>query len=314
LPISHFVQEKYVPLATTEGGLIASINRDAKVAGHISVQVRDRGMTRAPIISCNDINEAFMLVDYVNCNFETLAEKFNSTTRYGKLLKIEPHLHGNDVFLRCQATTGDAMGMNMVTKGCQEVILHLLEQFPDARFLAMSGNVCSDKKANVINMINGRGKLAVAECFISNETLNRLLKVDAKSLIEVHTKKNLYGSALAATIGGQNCHVANIVGAIYAATGQDLAQIGTSSTAFLGITEIEEGVKMTLTMPCIEIATVGGGTAISCQKGGLKMADVESSMDLAAVVCATALCGEISLLTAITNHQLLSNHMKLNRK
>ncbi|KAK2987527.1 hypothetical protein RJ640_030196 [Escallonia rubra] len=126
--------------------------------------------------------------------------------------------------LPIRSHTGDAMGMNMVSKGVQNVLDFLQADFPDMDVIGISGNYCSDKKPAAVNWIEGRGKSVVCEAIIKEEVVKKVLKTDVASLVELNMLKNLTGSAMAGALGGFNTHASNIVSAVFLATGQDPAQ------------------------------------------------------------------------------------------
>ncbi|XP_011860257.1 PREDICTED: 3-hydroxy-3-methylglutaryl-coenzyme A reductase-like [Vollenhovia emeryi] len=156
-------------------------------------------------------------------------------------------------------TTGDAMGMNMLSKGTERSLQTLQTHFPDMEIISLSGNLCTDKKPAAINWIEGRGKSVVCEAIVPADVVSRVLKTSVHELVNLNYKKNLTGSALAGTIGGFNAHAANIVTAIFIATGQDPAQNVTSSNC---LTLMEpwgvdgNDLRITCTMPNIEVGAV----------------------------------------------------------
>ena len=285
-------------------------------------------MTRAPVLRFSSAGAAAQAKAWVDepQNFEELKAAFESTTRFGKLQRIEVSLAGRQLYLRFVCSTGDAMGMNMVSKGCLQALELLKQRLPDAAFdvMAISGNVCIDKKPSGINWINGRGRSVVAEVTLTKQVVEDVLKCTVNSLVELNVAKNLVGSAIAASVGGNNAHASNIVTALFIATGQDPAQNVESSTCMTLFEPINEGqdVHVSVTMPSIEVGTVGGGTGLPAQWACLEMLGVagaseeapgENASELARVVAATVLAGEISLMSALASNHLVSAHMKLNR-
>merc|ERR1719498_2261113 len=157
-------------------------------------------------------------------NYKILEAAFNSTTSFGRLESVTATISGRNVYLRFCCMAGDAMGMNMVSKGCPKAIDVLQAEFPDLVLVAISGNMCTDKKPSAINWILGRGKSIVVEAVIPEHVVKSVLKTTVHDIIETNKQKNHIGSAMAGSIGGFNAHASNIVTAVYLATGQDPAQ------------------------------------------------------------------------------------------
>lgn len=321
--------EYYVPMATTEGCLVASTNRGCKAihasGGATSVLLKD-GMTRAPVVRFASAKRAADLKFFLEepMNFEMLASVFNSSSRFGRLQSIKCAVAGKNLYMRFTCGTGDAMGMNMVSKGVQNILDFLHSNFPDMDVIGISGNYCSDKKPAAVNWIEGRGKSVVCEAIINEEVVKKVLKTDVASLVELNTLKNLTGSAMAGALGGFNAHASNIVSAIYIATGQDPAQNVESSHCITMMEAVNDGkdLHISVTMPCIEVGTVGGGTQLASQSAclnllGVKGANRESPGSnarlLATIVAASVLAGELSLMSALAAGQLVKSHMKYNR-
>lgn len=317
-----------IPLATTEGALIASANRGCRAitesGGATSVVTAD-GMSRAPVLLMPSLAEAGRLRAWVDEpeNHARLEAAFNSTTRFGKLRSAKVSLAGRNAYLRFQCFTGDAMGMNMITKGVNEALQVVAAEFPGMQIKGLSGNMCTDKKPSAINWVNGRGKSVVVETIIKRDVLNRVLKTDVEPMIALNTSKNLIGSAMAGSVGGFNAHASNLVTAVYLATGQDAAQNVESSNCITLMERSGEDLLMSVTMPSVEVGTVGGGTTLPAQAACLELLGVrgaatenpgENAANLARVVAASVLAGELSLMAALTSNDLLSSHLELNRK
>lgn len=322
-------REYMVPMATTEGCLVASTNRGCKAiyasGGATSVLLRD-AMTRAPVVRFPTAKRTadlkFFLEDPLN--FDTLSIVFNRSSRFARLEGIQCAMAGKNVYMRFSCTTGDAMGMNMVSKGVQNVLEYIRNDFPDMDVIGISGNFCSDKKAAAVNWIEGRGKSVVCEAVIKEEVVRKVLKTSVGALVELNMLKNLAGSAVAGALGGFNAHASNIVSAIYIATGQDPAQNVESSHCITMMEPLHGSgdLHISVTMPSIEVGTVGGGTELASQsaclnllgaKGGSKDSPGSNSRLLAAVVAASVLAGELSLMSALAAGQLVNSHMKYNR-
>jgi len=327
-PLTLNDRSVYFPMATTEGCLVASTNRGCKAisqgSGAVSTIVRD-GITRAPCLKMRSAREAAELKIWCEMpeNFARLKEAFESTTGFGKLQSASTMVAGRNAYVRLCCFSGDAMGMNMVSKGTLAVVDLLRDMFPTLELVALSGNVCTDKKPSAINWIEGRGKSVIVEATIPKDVVQTTLKTNVKTIVRVNIDKNLIGSALAGSIGGFNAHAANIVTAIFLATGQDPAQNVESSNCMTLMEETDNGdLWISCTMPSIEVGTVGGGTGlpaqkaclkvIGCQGGGAKPG--ENSRQLAHVVASATMAGELSLMAALSANTLVQAHMQHNRK
>eukprot|EP00667_Euglena_gracilis_P009914 EG_transcript_10083 len=316
-----------IPMATTEGALLASTHRGARAlneAGGVKTVVLDDGMTRGPYVVLPSLQRANEMRQFVEADdFAEVRKAFQSTTRFGKLKHVKMMIVGRRLYMRFKCTTGDAMGMNMVTKGVNKVLDVLQERFPDMQIGTLSGNYCVDKKPSAMNWLEGRGKSIVAEAVLSNRIVQEVLKSDVRSMVQLNIDKNLIGSALSGSIGGNNAHAANVVAAIFIATGQDPAQVVASSNCLTNMEEVDGNLYMSVTMPTIEVGTVGGGTALPAQHSMLRLIGVagahpsqpgQNSTALARLIASAVMAGEISLIAAQAAGHLTSAHMKLNRK
>ena len=224
-------QHYYLPMATTEGVLVASTNRGCKAinaAGGAMTVLTGDGMTRGPCVAFRTLARAGAAKIWLDSEDgqRTMKKAFNSTSRFARLQSMKTALAGTYLYIRFKTTTGDAMGMNMISKGVECALNVMMNEsgFEDMSIISVSGNFCTDKKPAAINWIDGRGKSVVAEAIIPGDVVRGVLKSDVDALVELNTSKNLIGSAMAGSIGGFNAHAANIVTAIFLATGQDPAQ------------------------------------------------------------------------------------------
>ena len=310
--------ETYAPLATTEGALLASVNRGCSVirrSNGCNVSITDNQMTRAPVIKTKNVTEAKKLKQWIKDNFEKIKEIAESTTNHGKLIKIDPiAIVGRLVYPRFCYQTGDSMGMNMVTIATQESI-NLIEKELGVDAIALSSNFCVDKKASALNLVEGRGKSIIAEVNVPKEVVEKTLKTTAEAIVEVNTAKNLVGSAIAGSYGF-NAHYANMVAAIFLACGQDPAHVVEGS---LGITtaECDNGdLYFSITLPDLPVATVGGGTRMETATESLNLMNVKGSdkvEDFASIVASVVLAGELSLVSALAAGHLAKAHKELGR-
>ena len=224
-------QSYFLPMATTEGVLVASTSRGCKAinagGGAVTVLTSD-GMTRGPCISFETLERAGAAKIWLDSEVgqKVMKKAFDSTSRFARLQSMKTALAGTYLYIRFKTTTGDAMGMNMISKGVEHALDVMAHEsgFDDMSIVSVSGNFCTDKKPAAINWIDGRGKGVVAEAIIPGGVVRSVLKSSVEALVELNISKNLVGSAMAGSIGGFNAHAANIVTAIFIATGQDPAQ------------------------------------------------------------------------------------------
>lgn len=320
----------YIPMATTEGCLVASANRGCKAinggGGCTSILLKD-GITRAPLVKMNSAAEAAKLKFFIEDpdTFLEVKKAFESTTSFGKLKTVTVTCAGRNAWLRFVCQSGDAMGMNMISKGCLKVMELLEEHFPTMQLISLSGNMCTDKKPSAVNWLEGRGKSIICESFIPGDVVQTVLKTTCSALVETNRLKNHVGSAMAGSVGGFNAHASNIVSAVFLACGQDIAQNVESSNCITIIEEVDDGIHISVTMPSIEVGTVGGGTHLAAQaacldivgcRGASKAPKVpgENAQKLARVVAGSVMAGELSLLSALAANHLVKSHMQHNRK
>jgi len=317
-------EEIWVPLATTEGALLASVNRGCRailVAGGAVARVEDVGMTRAPAFRTSGLRQTRDFLDWVRDHEEEIRVLAEQDSRYLKLAEIRPQAFGTSVYLRFRFESGDAMGMNMATIACDRIVRELIEPVTGVTCVALSGNYCVDKKPSAINFLEGRGKRIHAEVVLEESVLKKTLKTDARSLVDVQYRKNMLGSIAAGALGF-NAHFANVVAAFFAACGQDLAQV---AEAAMGITCIEsrgpEGIYASVYLPDVPLGAIGGGTTLDTQREALQMLGIEVDSDrpgaaairLAEILAATVLAGELSLMAAFTSRDLARAHAELAR-
>ncbi len=313
----------YIPLATTEGALVASVNRGAKAvtdSGGATVFVENVGITRAPVFRTSGLKESREFAAWVQKNFARIKNMAESTTKFGELKKIKHWICGKNVYLRFVFDTKDAMGMNMAVIACDKVIRELIEKETKVKCVALSGNMCADKKPSFMNLVKGRGKIVHAEAVIPRQIAEKILKAKPEEIVEVNYRKNLLGSAMAGSLG-YNAHFANVVAAMFIATGQDPAHVVEGS---IGITTAEmqgKDLNISIYMPSINVGTVGGGTGLATQKeclsilgcAGATLKPGENALKLAEIVGAAVLAGELSLLSALASGELAQAHAKLGR-
>lgn len=256
-PILVDGQNYFLPMATTEGVLVASTSRGAKAinagGGAVTVVTGD-GMTRGPCIGFDSLVRAGAAKNWLDSEVgqKTMKDAFNSTSRFARLVSLKSALAGTNLYVRFRATTGDAMGMNMISKGVEHALAVMSSDcgFDDMRIVAVSGNYCTDKKAAAINWIEGRGKGIVAEATIPGKIVQSVLKCEVDDLVQMNISKNYIGSAMAGAMGGFNAHAANIVAAIFLATGQDPAQVVESANCITIMNKYVPSILASLLISC----------------------------------------------------------------
>jgi len=328
-PLNLDGKNLHIPMATTEGCLVASTNRGCRALQGcgVSTAITYDGMTRGPVVRFPCMARATTAMKWMDnrSNFESIKTHFDSTSRFARLQRLHVRVAGRMLYIRFVAKSGDAMGMNMLSKATEFAINRMLDVFPDMEIVSLSGNFCTDKKPAAVNWVEGRGKSVVAEAIVPANIIRTVLKTSTSALVDLNISKNLVGSSMAASIGGFNAHAANIITAIYIATGQDAAQnVGSSNciTLMEPWGEHGEDLYMTCSMPSIEVGTVGGGTVLPAQSSCLEMLGVkgphptipgENASQLARIVCGTVLAGELSLMSALAAGHLVRSHLKHNR-
>jgi hydroxymethylglutaryl-CoA reductase (NADPH) len=310
----HARGEFYIPLATTEGTLVASYNRGMKVAyesGGVKTTVVDDAMQRAPVFHFNDAREARDFGLWVAENFNRIKKSAESTTKTGKLIKIEQYPASKLLFLRFNFKTGDAAGQNMVGKATFIACEWIKQHYPGViqRYL-LSGNMDTDKKFSHINTLHTRGKKVIAELVIPAKILEKLAGAPVDVLLR-QRQVSLLGSFMAGA-NNNGAHSANGITAMFIATGQDVANLAESSSAMVYTEKTPEGdYYYSITIPSLIVATYGGGTALATQKECLNILGCHGTgkvRKLAEIVAATVLCGEISLASAVMAGEWVSSH------
>jgi len=316
-------QSYFIPLATTEGALVASVNRGCKAiseAGGANVLVENIGATRAPVFKTQSIRESQQFIDDISKNFSLIKEICESTSFHLKLLKISPFMLGKNVWLRFIYNSQDAMGLNMVTVATDRAIKDFIEPKLKIKCIALSGNVCVDKKPSWLNFIEGRGKKVWAEANIPAKIVNEVLKTTPENIYQVWLAKCMLGSAMSGSMA-YNSHYANIVAAIFCATSQDLAHVVEGSLGITTVENVKNDLYISVYLPDLVIGTVGGGTGLPTQKEALaimgipdkKLDDGQQVLKLAEIIGGAVLAGELSLLASLAEGSLARAHQRLGR-
>ncbi|MBF8249974.1 MAG: Hydroxymethylglutaryl-CoA reductase [Candidatus Levybacteria bacterium] len=313
-------REVYIPLATTEGALVASVNRGSKAimqGGGANVVSKKVGITRAPVFVVENITEGEEVIKWIKNNFVQIKKITENTSSHLKLLDISPWLVGKNLFLKFKFDSQDAMGMNMATIACT-LAADFIEKKTKAKLVSISGNVCVDKKPNMLNFIEGRGIQVWADCVLPFEIVEKVLKTTPEKFVDVVTRKVYLGSILSGSIGA-NSHAANVLTAIFAATGQDIAHIAEVSSVVTTAEVVKKGLYVSVFLSDLVVGTIGGGTGLATQKEALNILGVcggdngKNSQKLAEIIGAAVLAGEVSLIASLSVNSLACAHRKLGR-
>ncbi|HUO86504.1 MAG TPA: hydroxymethylglutaryl-CoA reductase [Thermoanaerobaculia bacterium] len=307
-----------VPLATTEGTLVASYNRGIKVlnlSGGVRTTVVADAMQRAPVFVFDSAREARDFSHWIAANLPAIREHAEATTSVGKLLDIDPYLASKFVFLRFNYSTGDAAGQNMVGRATFAACSWVLEQHDNVRHFYLESNLATDKKGSQINTMRTRGKRVTAEAVVPRDVLEQHMRVDPETLV-YHAHVANVGAFLSGA-NNNGCHSPNAITAMFIATGQDVANVAESSAGVLYAEVTSEGsLYISLTIPSLIVATHGGGTALPTQRECLEVMGCRGRgkvYKLAEIIAGVALAGEISLGSAISSLDWVSSHEKYGR-
>ncbi len=314
--MNHKPTIHYIPMATTEGALVASASRGCKAvtqSGGAIVKIEVVGVTRGPVFKTEGIEHGQKVINWINSHNQLISQTAQKTSSHLKLLKIDCSLVGRNLFARFYFDTQDAMGMNMVTIATQ-VAAGLIEKKTKAECVSIAGNFDTDKKPTYLNFILGRGKKVWAEVILKKKVIKDILKTTPEKMAEVVYRKILVGSAMSGSLGF-NAHFANALAAIFTATGQDLAHVVEGS---LGITTAEVlkngDLYFSIYLPSLMVGTVGGGTHLPTAQEALKIMGAKSSLEYAEIIGASVLALEISLIASQAEGSLVKAHVKLARK
>jgi len=314
----HAQGDFYIPLATTEGSLVASYNRGMRLLtenGGVKTTVIEDSMQRAPVFILEDARRARDFGHWIDGNLSAIRRHAESTTRFGKLLNITQFAVGPLRYLRFNYTTGDAAGQNMAGKATSAACEWIKHNYPGKLRYFLSGNIDTDKKHSHLNTLLGRGKRVVAEVVINRDVLQRLMHIDTKHLF--WTRQVQMTGAFMAGSANNGAHAANALAALFIATGQDAANVAESHAAITYSQYLEDdSFYWSITLPSLIVGTCGGGTGLATQKQCLEMlgcSGAGKAEKFAEICAAVVLAGEISLAAAMLNGDWVSAHEKFGR-
>ncbi|MBU0479713.1 MAG: hydroxymethylglutaryl-CoA reductase [Proteobacteria bacterium] len=295
----------FVPLATTEGALVASYHRGAHVisqSGGVSAMCLTESVSRAPCFIFSDLAKAGLFLKWLYEQADTFPEIISRKTSFGKLTDIKTAVTGRNVYLIFEYTTGDAAGQNMVTVATEEVCNHIIENSPIAPLIwYLEGNLSGDKKASMLSFLGARGKKVLADIIIPEKIVRNFLHTTPGQMSH-YCKTSTLGGVQSGGIGVQG-HFANALAALFIACGQDAACV---SEASIGITEMETtedgNLHVSVSLPNLIVGTVGGGTHLPTARECLEIMDCfgkDRARKFAEICAAVAMAGEISIIAAL---------------
>ena len=297
----------YVPLAHTEGGLTASMTRGALAAGTIRTYVLADRITRASCFVCKDAGDAIALAQWVDAEVPAMRAWLEESddpmlSRRSKLRGVKTHVVGPMCHVLWQWTTGDAVGPNMMTRNSYALNMgYVMQRAPlKPERAILEANMGGDKKPSAEYFQSGHGKTVLAEAFLSEEQIRRVLRTTADDL-EALSWAGTHGS-VASGMQSVAFTPASAIAAIFAATGQDLGMVGTSSMAHGTARRVDGGLQASVRFGGIEVGTVGGGTTLPSARDWLASigcAGPDRVYRFAQIVAAAALCLEISASAAM---------------
>ncbi|NOZ80161.1 MAG: hydroxymethylglutaryl-CoA reductase [DPANN group archaeon] len=315
----------FLPLATTEGALVASVNRGCRAltaAGGAITETLQDAQARSLLFETADAESARSFVSWLEQeeNRQVIFTVGQKGSRHLQLVGLEPFVRENHVWLRITAKTGDAMGMNMITIAGKQIGDYLEKKHPAVTFLSESGNLCVDKKASSLNQEKGRGKRVRAWAVLSSSIVEEVLKTTPEAMVRLNRLKNQEGSRLSGSLG-ENAHHANMVAALFIALGQDVAHTVDGSVGWTRMTQEKDSLRVEVELPALQVGTVGGGTGLPGQHACLEMLGVaggghpegSNGRKLGEIIAAGVLAGEISLMAALSTRMLAAAHQRLNR-
>jgi len=314
----HARGEFYVPLATTEGTLVASYNRGMKMlheAGGVKTTILDDAMQRAPAFVFEDARHARAFGEWLGDHFEEIKRAAEATTRTGRLRRIEQYSASRILFTRFDYSTGDAAGQNLTGKATAAACAWITSNYEGITNFYLESNFATDKKSSQINVLRTRGKRVVAEATISPDLIERHMHTTGERMFRARQVSNLGG--FMSGVNNNGLHSANGIAAIFIATGQDAANVAESSAA-LGFSELlpTGDYYASITLPSLIVATYGGGTGLATQRECLELLGCYGAgkvRKLTEIIAATVLCGELSLGSAIVAGEWVLAHDRYGR-
>lgn len=314
----HVDQEVLIPLATTEGTLVASYNRGMKVlnlCGGVQVTVVADAMQRAPVFVLRNAKAGREFSKWIQEHLEEIREAAEATSNIVRLQYIDPYVASKFVYLRFNFSTGDAAGQNMVGRATFAAYNWILQNYAGIESAYLESNFATDKKTSHVNIMRTRGKRVTAEATISREVLQQHLRVTPEQLAHHYGVANV-GAFLSGSTSNA-LQSANAITAMFIALGQDVANVAESSAGILYVELTpSKDFYISLTIPSLIVATYGGGTGLATQRECLEIVNCYGKGKvnrLAEIMAGAALAGEVSLGAAISSADWVSSHERFGR-
>jgi Hydroxymethylglutaryl-CoA reductase len=310
----------HIPLATTEGALVASYHRGSRaclLAGGITSICLQEGVQRSPVFKFENIKDLSLFVSWFLAEKENFHEIVKRTSRFAKLTDTRIQIEGNHLTISFEYFTADAAGQNMVTICTEAICRFMIDSCPiKPSHWFIEGNSSGDKKASAAAFNHVRGKKVTAEITLPANIVSEVLKTSAERM-DRYWRTSTMGVIQSGAIGAQG-HYANGLAALFLATGQDVACVAEAAT---GITRMELNIDGSLyaavTLPNLIVGTVGGGTKLPTQRECLEMMDCYgegNAIKYAEIAAALVLAGELSIAAALSAGQFTQAHQKFGRK
>ena len=306
----------YVPMATTEGALVASTSRGMGLlaaGGGATARVTQSELSQHPILVYASAMAALEAAKVAEASLERFQGFVGGITRHGALTRIETQVLGRRLLLRLLFTTGDAIGINMAAHGAELCSRDLAERTQAVERFVHGQDV--EKRANARAMVEGRGRSVIAEAVIPRTVLAEKARTSPEALVRV---LRTYAVGYA-QLGTQNWTVqaANTIAAVFLACGQDIAYVTECSTGLLDFDVTDEGdLHASVTLPTMLVGTVGGGSGQGTAAECLRILGCEGTGradSFAEIIAATVLAGDLSLMAAFASHEFVAAHEKLGR-
>lgn len=307
--------EFYVPLATTESSLVTGVNRGMRVineSGGARTRILHDGIACTSLFWVPDIETAVKLVKWVQRHFNEIKKEVGLATRYGELIRVDPYIIGNNVYLYFTITIGDAVKTNTITIAINRVCECIEKNFPwKARCVVLDYSTCCNS-FSATNMLKGHGRTVVAEALIPDNVAREILGVEVEHIYDINIRRNLLESSRTRMLSHSTSYT-SIIAAIFLATGQDLACVVESSIGYTW-TELRDDktLYISVILPSLRIGTIGGGTRLPTQREALRIMGVAGSGDppganarkFAEIIAATVLAGELYSLAILAKSKL----------